>query len=69
MCASTRAIAPDVFGRVGGASGRFGTIETIVAITRKNRFRLQKQFIFERIPLTAEVTACVRGGSVLDRPY
>jgi hypothetical protein len=60
-----RAIAPDVL----SAPAVSGRIETNVAIGRKNRFRLQKQYIFERIPLTAEVTACVRGGSVFDRPY
>jgi hypothetical protein len=30
---------------------------------RANHFRLQNSLLFERIPLTAEVTVCVRGGS------
>ena len=43
--------------------------ETIVAIARRNHFRLQKRLNFERIPLTAEVTVCVRGGPVLRLPW
>jgi hypothetical protein len=39
--------------------------ETIVAIARRNHFRLQKRLNFERIPLTAEVTVCVHGGSAI----
>jgi len=44
--------------------------ETIVAIVRRNHFRLQKRLNFERIPLTAEVTVCVHGGSaIFERSY
>ena len=38
--------------------------ELSIEAGRTNHFRLQKREIFERIPLTAEVKVCVRGGPV-----
>jgi hypothetical protein len=43
--------------------------ELVIEARRTNHFRLQNWEIFERIPLTAEVTVCVRGGPVLRLPW
>ena len=44
------------------------TVEVTIADACKNHFRLQNRVFFERIPLTAEVSVCVRGGSALRLP-
>jgi hypothetical protein len=69
MCALTPATVRDGFKILAqvlfiAANDERATIQ--MASTKS--FRLQKREIFERIPLTAEVTVCARGGPVLRLP-